>query len=78
MTYEVHHFTLCDGWINCWQSIDAEGVEAPEQYETLAEAEAAIDEFLADIAAEIAAGERGADEGYDRDEFTIVEVVEAE
>lgn len=54
MTYEVHHFTLCDGWINCWRTIDAAGNVTPEQYDTHAEADAAIDEFLGDIAAEIA------------------------
>ena len=74
MTYEVHHFTLCDGWINCWKRIDANGSETPEQYDTLAEAEAAIEEFLSDIASEIASGERAPDEGYDRDEFAVVEI----
>lgn len=74
MTYEVHHFTLCDGWINCWRTIDAAGNVTPEQYDTYAEAEAAIDEFLGDIAAEIATGEREANSGYDRDEFCIVEI----
>lgn len=64
MTYEVHHFTLCDGLINCWKTIDASGAQTPEQYETRAEAEAAIDEFLADIANDIAAGECEPDHGY--------------
>ena len=74
MTYEVHHFTLCDGWINCWTFIDADGVVTPAQYDTQAEAEAAIEEFLADVAAEVAAGERPVDGRYDRDEFAVVEV----
>lgn len=72
--YEVHHFTLCDGWINCWRTIDAKGREVPETFTTEAAAQAAIEEFLADIAADIAAGERDPEDGYDRDEFAVVAI----
>ena len=32
--YEVQHFTLCDGWVNCWRTIDGEGREVPETFAT--------------------------------------------
>jgi len=69
MTYEVQHWTLCDGWINCW-SVD----ERPQLFATWGQAQAELDEFFADIAAEIKAGTRAPDEGYDRSEFRIVPV----
>lgn len=72
--YEVHHFTLCDGWVNCWRAIDDQGHDVPETFATEAAAQAAIDEFLADIAADIAAGGRAPDDGYDRDEFAVVAI----
>ncbi len=72
--YEVQHHTLCDGWINTWTVIDHENREQPDTFETAAEAQTAIDDFFDDIAAEIARGERDADEGYDRDEFCVVEI----
>ena len=51
-TFEVRHFTICDGWTSCWT---------------------VLDEFLAEIAADIAFGYRVPDEGYDAGEFIIVE-----
>jgi hypothetical protein len=74
MTYEVQHFTLCDGWVNTWFAYAEDGSCEPETFATEAEAQAALDEFFAEIEEEIAAGERGADEGYEPDEFRIVEV----
>ncbi len=72
MTYEVQHFTLCDGWINTWAVLNEDGSSEPETFETIEAAEAAIAEFLADIQAEIDAGQREPDAGYSLDEFRIV------
>ena len=72
MAYEVQHHTLCDGWVNDWIVYDENDIGTPETFETYAAAEAALDEFFADIADEIAAGQRAPDEGYDRTEFRIV------
>ena len=69
MKYEVLTYTLCDGYINCW-SVDGE----PQTFDSIEAAQAEIDELFDDIEAEIAAGERGADEGYDRSDFEIVPV----
>jgi hypothetical protein len=73
MTYEVQHNTLCDGWINCWTQDDK-----PMTFATEAEAQAEIDDFLSDIEAEIASGDRAHDEGYDPSEFRIVNVADAD
>ena len=39
--FEVQHFTLCDGWINCWTED-----EKPLTFASYAEAEADLDYFL--------------------------------
>ena len=69
MKFAVQTYTLCDGFVNCW-SID----EQPHLFDTRAEAEKELAEHPADIQSEIDTGEREADEGYDPDDFMIVEV----
>ena len=64
--YEVLHFTICGGWINCW-FID----DMPQTFASRAEAQAEIDEFLDDIRNEILHGEREPDNGYDPEDFRI-------
>jgi hypothetical protein len=72
MAYEVQTYTLCDGWINTW-SVEEDGISYPETFASRKEAEAALD-VMADIQAEIDAGERAPDEGYSCEEFAIVEI----
>ena len=36
--FEVQHYTLCDGWINCWSEEDENGVMIPSIYRTYTEA----------------------------------------
>lgn len=72
MTYEIQQFTICEGWVNTWTIHFEDGSTAPETFPTEAEALAALAEFLTEIAEEIAAGQRDADDGYDSDEFRIV------
>lgn len=71
MKYEVQHYTLCDGWTNTW-TICEDGIEKPHVFDSQEEAQAELDEFFEDIAAEIQAGERKPDEGYSRDEFRVI------
>jgi len=71
--FEVLHYTLCDGWVNCWTVLDADGREVPKTFPTHEDAQAALDEFLAEIAAEIAAGDRKPDDGYDTGEYAVVD-----
>ena len=74
--YEVQHYTLCNGWINCWTVIDENGNEMPQYFQTKADAEQELQEFFADIAHEIESGERSFEEGYSKDEFQIIEIVD--
>jgi|CXWL01.1.fsa_nt_gi hypothetical protein len=76
--YEVQTWTLCDGWINTWSIIEEAGdnifTDIPETFPTREEAQQALDEFLSDIQSEIDTGQRSADEGYDAEDFRIVQV----
>ncbi len=71
MTYEIQTYTLCDGWVNTWMVIGEDGSASPETFPTKIAAQDALDEFLAEIAEEIAIGQRSADEGYDAEDFRI-------
>ena len=72
MKYHVLTYTFCEGWINCWTVNDQ-----PQTFDTLAEAQAELDEFFADIEAEITAGERNVDEGYDHEDYRIEPILNA-
>ncbi len=73
MAWEVQHHTLCQGWINCW-SEEVDGVSRPLTYPSEADAQFELQEFLREIAEEIAYGERDPDHGYDAEEFRVVAV----
>lgn len=79
--YEVQTWTLCDGWINTWSIIEEAGdnifTDIPETFPTREEAQQALNEFLFDIQSEIDTGQRSADEGYDAEDFRIVQVAAA-
>lgn len=77
MKYEVQHYTLCGGWINTWLICEA-GIETPHIFDNKEEAQAELDEFFADIKAEIKRGERAPDEGYSADEFRITAIKEGD
>lgn len=72
MKYEVQHYTLCDGWTNTWKISDENGIEQPEVFDNEEEAQAELDAFFQEIENEIQDGERGADNGYDREDFRVV------
>lgn len=72
MKYHVLHYTLCGGWTNTW-SLD----DQPHVFDTFEDAQAELDEFFADIAHEIACGDRDPDNTYSRDEFRIEPINES-
>ncbi len=76
--YEVHTWTLCDGWVNCWTVTDDNGIEQTDGYPTINAAQLEIDEIFADMEAEIKAGDRALDESYDRDDYRIYEAQKKE
>jgi hypothetical protein len=64
--FEVHHFTLLDGWVNTWLIWDEENDDfVPEQFGTEADAQAALDDFFSGLDRE---------QEYSRGEFKIVQV----
>lgn len=66
--YEILQFSLCEGWVNNLYN----GNEKPLVFATLEDALAELQEEFDDWAAEITAGTRGKDEGYDIGEFQII------
>jgi len=56
MHYEVQQYAPVDGWKNTWFYNEGDGLLQAETFTTREEAEAALDEFFADIAEDIAAG----------------------
>ena len=76
--FEVHTWTLCEGWINCWTVTDENGIEQPDNYPTIKAAQLEIDELFDDIEQEIKSGERSPDEAYDRDDYRIFDTVKSE
>jgi hypothetical protein len=75
MAWEVQHHAICQGWINTW-SEEVDGVSRPLIYPSEAEAQYELQEFLREITEEIAYGERDPDNGYDAEEFRVVEVAD--
>jgi len=63
MKYEVQHYTLCDGWVNCWTISDDDGT-TPEVFDTIEQAKLEIQRFLADA-------ERDGLEGYQDSDFRV-------
>jgi hypothetical protein len=74
--YRIEQYFF-DGWSEAWP-YDPEDDIPPDRYETIADAQEAIDAFLSHIGNQIKAGEREPENGYHRDEFRIVPVSEAD
>lgn len=72
MTYEVQHFTLCDGWINTWTTYDEQNNEIPSVFDTYEDAQEALDDFLKEE--KKAFKRKEIDSMYEEDEFRIEEV----
>jgi len=65
--YEILQYSLCDGWVN--NLLDGE--KNPYVFATLEEAIAELQEEFDDWNAEIQAGDRAKDDGYDICAFQI-------
>ena len=61
--YEVHTYTMCQGWINCW-SVTENGIETADTYET-------IEECRAEIKDCVETGNAESDGGYDYDDYRV-------
>lgn len=68
MTYEVQTYTLCAGWINIWTDNLADTLVT---FDTFEAAQAALDQYLADSAYAVKAGDL---DEVNPEDFKIVEV----
>jgi hypothetical protein len=71
--FEVQHWTVADGWVNCWTMIDHEDNEHPQIYDTFKEAMDDLDDLFDEVLAEFAAGHR--EDKYDDSDYRIVKFV---
>jgi len=73
--FEVQHWTVADGWVNCWTTIDENDDETPTTYEKYAHALHDLDELFDEIEAEIVSGHREPDMRYNDSDYRIVKFV---
>lgn len=66
--FEVQEWCMCGGWTNHWTTNDE-----PTYFNTEAEAQAELDEYLLEMIEEVEAGNM--EDAPDREEFRIMEVV---
>jgi hypothetical protein len=66
--FEVQEYCICGGWTNHWTTNDE-----PTYFDSEAEAQAELDEYLKDCQDEVEEGNM--EDAPDREEFRIVEVV---
>ena len=73
MRFEVQHYTLGDGWTNCWTTTTQEGLEMPTVFKTYTQALNALTEHLADQLDSYSKGLM--DTKYDINQYRIMEVM---
>ena len=73
--WELQNWTFVDGWVNTSTIVNEQGEEVPLVFNTRAEAQTELDDFMGEIADQIESGEREPDHGYDRNDWRIREVV---
>lgn len=73
MRHEVQTHTICDGWVNTWTEEDAAaGLPVKVTFSTRQDAQAELDEFLADVKEAVMAGDM--EQEYSPDDYRIVPV----
>ena len=59
------------GWENCW-TVEKDGEMVPEYFDTIGEAQASINELLADVKEAVSRGDM--EEEYDPEDYRIVQI----
>ena len=72
--WELQTWTFVDGWVNTSTIVNEQGEEVPLVFNTRAEAQAELDDFMSTIEGQIESGEREPDHGYDQNDWRIREV----
>lgn len=68
--YQVEHYTLFDGWVNCESDGDGKKI----YYDTSEEAQNSINEFVKEWNEEVDSGCNELGSHYDLDEYRVVKV----
>lgn len=74
--YEVQHYTLVDGWVNCWTTYDENDGETPTTYETFKDAVYDLDDMFDEQEYEITARIMDQEDRHSDGEYRIVKVVD--
>ncbi|CAB4129379.1 hypothetical protein UFOVP118_19 [uncultured Caudovirales phage] len=72
MKYEIQEYTICDGWINNWSTMDEDGTVHKTYFVNEEEAKTELDCFFYEMMDAVEAGNM--EDAPDREEFRIVEV----
>lgn len=70
--FEVQHYTLVDGWVNCWTTYDENDGEYPTTYETFKEAIADLDDMFDEQDYEVTIGLLEPEHRHSDDQYRIV------
>lgn len=73
--YEVQHYTLVDGWVNCWTTYDENDNETPTTYDTFDEAKDDLDDLFWEQDYEVTAGIMEPEHRHSDDQYRIVRFV---
>ena len=73
MSYEIQQFTLCGGWVNTWTIEHEDGTIEPSLFDSYAEANDELSEFLRD--SDEAYFNGWIEDRYQWHEYRIVEIL---
>jgi hypothetical protein len=76
LMYEVEHYTLGQGWINCWTTYDDHGNPEPTRFQTREEAADDLRQFLAECMVHFQNGDLQSPESQDNYRISAVHVAE--
>lgn len=74
--FEVQHYTLVDGWVNCWTTYDETDGEYPTTYETFNAAIFDLDDMFDEQDYEVTLRIMEPEHRHSEDEYRIVHFVE--
>jgi len=70
--WEIQTLMLFGGWVNCWTTIDENGNETVEMFNSYVEAKLALEEYFQECDESVQEGYM--DDMVDKDEYRIMEV----
>jgi predicted secreted protein len=76
--FEVHTYTICEGWINCWTVSEGDVSPYSDSFPTIAEAIGEIEALITDVQSEINAGWREPDDAYDTEDYRVYDNMDQE